>query len=121
MDLACSNYYCDALRVVSVSLLPSTFINCDKRFVPSPSFIYHSLMLVGYNGYLFYSLGYNPILSSFILLLKFFQLCSWEFFKAGFCTLLTCCFKYLLKVPSSTTRYPTLEQTTSSRGPGSFY
>lgn len=53
------------------------------RFVSSPSFINffcHLFILVWSCGYLFYTLGYNPILALF-LLLKLFRFCHWSLFQ----------------------------------------
>lgn len=60
-----------------------------KRFFPFLPFIYVNM----YSWILFYSVGYIPLLSLFILILKLSQICHWETFQVGLYlyVLLTCC------------------------------
>lgn len=60
-------------------VFPALFINIAN----------HLFMSVWTHGYLFYFLDYNPILSSFILLLRLLQLQPWALIQVSFCILST--------------------------------
>lgn len=70
VDLAYDNYCCDFCGndIFKISLIPSVLMNCSsskERAVPSFPFIYLFNYLYQYwiLGYLFYSVGYRPVLS----------------------------------------------------------
>lgn len=83
VGLANNNYYCCVfLIVIFVSPISSTFINWNllgRRTVSSfHSFIHSFNCLHQYGHTGMYCMGYNPILSFFIFLLKLFQHFHWK-------------------------------------------
>ena len=72
---AFNSYYCGVCLMITFYFSHSYFY-WSHFYIPSLLFIYsiNLFVLVGTRGLLFYSRGYNPILSPFMFLLKLFQL-----------------------------------------------